>query len=234
LTSIVTKSCYTIGDNAYEAAWIRQAEPACPTILMAPDWMGVSDGAIAMARQIAGSSFSVFIADMYGAGRRPSSQDEAAALSGPLKADAHEVRARIAGAVKAIGADQQLGAAVGFCFGGMNVLELARSGADLGLFVSIHGDLVSQLPAAKGVIKGTIMVLHGAADPIAPKAQRDAFEAEMEAAEAIWSLTVFGKAVHSFTDPQANLPNVAQYDPFAANWSLSALDSALRGTLFSA
>jgi dienelactone hydrolase len=82
-------------------------------------------------------------------------------------------------------------AAVGFCFGGGNVLELARDGADLAAAVSIHGDLKTALPAEQGRVKAALLVVHGAPDPVAPKADRDAFEAEMNAAGAKWQMVVF-------------------------------------------
>ena len=76
---------------------------------------------------------------------------------------------------------------------------------------SMHGTLVTPQPAKQGEVKAAVLAVHGAADPIAPKAERDAFEAEMEAAGARWALLTFGHAVHAFTDPQANLAGVAVY-----------------------
>jgi dienelactone hydrolase len=103
-------------------------------------------------------------------------------------------------------------AAVGFCFGGGNVLELARDGADLAAAVSIHGDLKTALPAGKGTIKAALMVAHGAPDPVAPKADRDAFEAEMDAAGAKWQMVVFSGILHAYTDQDADVPGVAAWD----------------------
>ena len=196
---------------------------------MAPDWLGVSAGAIDMAKAIAGATFAVFVADMYGAGSRPTTMDEAAALCGPLKSDAGLARPRIAAAFRAmrdsalqkgLSKAERCGA-VGFCFGGLNVLELARTGADLAAAISIHGDLVTSAPAAPDTIKPPLLVLHGADDPISPKEQRDAFEAEMRTAKATWFEVVFGNAVHSFTDRQAAIAGVAHYDAFAADWAMS-------------
>jgi dienelactone hydrolase len=103
-------------------------------------------------------------------------------------------------------------AAVGFCFGGGNVLELARDGADLAAAVSIHGDLKTALPAGKGTIKAALLVAHGAPDPVAPKADRDAFEAEMNAAGAKWQMLVFSGVLHAYTDQGADVPGVAAWD----------------------
>jgi dienelactone hydrolase len=103
-------------------------------------------------------------------------------------------------------------AAVGFCFGGGNVLELARDGADLAAAVSIHGDLKTALPAGKGTIKAALLVVHGALDPVAPRADRDAFEAEMNAAGAKWQMVTFSGVLHAYTDQGADVPGIAAWD----------------------
>jgi dienelactone hydrolase len=104
-------------------------------------------------------------------------------------------------------------AAIGFCFGGLNVLDLARTGADVQAVVSMHGSLSTPQPAKQGEIKAAVLAVHGAADPIAPKAERDAFEAEMEAAGARWALVTWGSGVvHAFTDVGVNVPGIAVYD----------------------
>src|SRR5258706_4744 len=103
-------------------------------------------------------------------------------------------------------------AAIGFCWGGLNVLDLARIGADVQAVVSMHGTLTTPQPAKRGDIKAAVLAVHGAADPVAPKAERDAFEAEMTAAGACWALLTFGDLCHAFTHPQENTPRVAVYD----------------------
>lgn len=119
-------------------------------------------------------------------------------------------------------------AAIGFCFGGGNVLELARSGAALQAVVSVHGDLTSLKPAIRGDIKAAVLALHGAADPVSPKAQRDAFELEMEAAGARWRLFTFGGVVHAYTDVGTDIPGIAKYDEPACRTSFDAADAFLR------
>jgi len=91
-------------------------------------------------------------------------------------------------------------------------LELARDGADLAAAVSIHGDLKTALPAAKGRIKAALLVAHGAPDPVAPKADRDAFEAEMNADGAKWQMAVFSGILHAYTDQGADAPGIAAWD----------------------
>ena len=91
------------------------------------------------------------------------------------------------------------------------MIDLARAGADVQAVVSVHGVLATPAPAKKGDIKAAVLVLHGAADPISPKAHRDMFEAEMDAAGARWYALKFGNVVHAYTDVGVNIPPVAVY-----------------------
>ena len=203
-----------------------------PLLLMAPNWLGVTEEAIARTQMMADSHFIGFVADMYGDGKVSAGPPEAAQLADALRADPKERRLRIDAALAALVSqserrgigDSSRKAAVGFCFGGGNVLELARAGADLQAAVSLHGDLTSLNPAKPGDIKAALLVMHGAADPAAPKAQRDAFEAEMEAAKASWQMLTFGHLVHSFCEPEADVPGIAEYNEEAARQSYRLID----------
>jgi dienelactone hydrolase len=195
-----------------------------PLLLVSPNWLGVSEHAIARVKTMAGSKFVAFVADMYGGGKVSNGPPEAATLANDLRADAPERRRRIAAALatlrqesdrRGVG-DLSKQAAAGFCFGGGNVLELARSGADVAAVVCLHGDLKTSIPSKKGDIKAAVCVMHGAADPAVPKADRDIFEAEMEAAGVKWQMTVFGHLLHSFAEEESNVPGIAQFDPGAA------------------
>ena len=124
---------------------------------MAPNWMGMTDKAIERAKLVAGDRYVVFVADMYGQGTRPADFGEAAALANPLRENAVEQRKRIRAAYDAMVAEAAKRnlidgrrAAIGFCFGGGNVLELARDGADIAAAVSIHGDLKTAQAAKQG------------------------------------------------------------------------------------
>jgi dienelactone hydrolase len=190
-----------------------------PAVLLAPNWMGVTDTAVQRGGLLAASRYVVFVADMYGAGTRPADFGEAAALANPLRADAVEQRKRVRAAFEVMIGQankrdliDERRAAVGFCFGGGNVLELARDGADLAAAVSIHGDLKTVLPAEKATIKAALLVAHGAPDPVAPKTDRDAFEAEMTAAGAKWLMVVFSGVLHAYTDQDTDVPGVAAWD----------------------
>jgi dienelactone hydrolase len=216
---------YTLGSNIFSGALVYDetvTQPR-PAVLMAPNWMGVTDAAIERAKLLASDRYVMFVADMYGEGKRPANFEQAAALADPLRADPAEDKLRIRAAFDSLlgeGSRRRLiderRAAIGFCFGGGNVLDLARSGAELHAVVSIHGDLKTRAPAGRGDIKAALLVVHGAQDPVVPKADRDAFEDEMTAAGAKWQMLVFGELLHAFTDQGADIATIAAYDEPAA------------------
>lgn len=203
-----------------------------PLLLISPNWIGVSEHCIERVKVMAGSKYVAFIADMYGAGKIANGPPEAMPLANGLRADAPERRRRITAALETLRkesdkrgiGDLSKQAAAGFCFGGGNVLELARTGADIKAVVCLHGDLKTSMPSKKGDIKAAVCVMHGAADPAVPKADRDTFEAEMEAAGAKWQMTVFGHLLHSFTEEESNIPGIAQFDPGAARQCYAMVD----------
>jgi dienelactone hydrolase len=203
-----------------------------PLMLMAPNWLGVTTDAIARTQQLVGSGHVGFVADMYGDGKTSDGPPEAAELANALRADPAARRLRIRAALDTLIAeaarrgigDAKRVAAVGFCFGGGNVLELARTGADVAATVCLHGDLTTAGEAARaGAIKSHILVLHGSADPAADKSQRDALEAEMDAAKAHWQMLVFGGLLHSFSESEAHVPGIAEYNAPAARQSYRIL-----------
>lgn len=199
------------------------ADPAAkkplPALLMVPNWMGISEPSLVKAEQIAAMGYVVLVADIYGREVRPKDGREAAAAAGKVKGDRALMRSRVNAALELLRAlpgetaqlDRERIGAIGFCFGGTTVLELARSGAALGGVVSFHGNLDAPLSYEAGAVKAPILVLHGADDPVVPKAELDGFVAEMQAGKLDWELISYGGAVHSFTDPTANNPGFAQY-----------------------
>jgi len=191
-----------------------------PLLLMAPNWRGVTSDAVERAKELAADRYVAFVADMFGDGNAPKGTENPLEFLAPLLNHPAETRRRIVAAFdvmsheaerRGIG-DLERRAAIGFCFGGSNVLDLARAGADVRAVVSVHGILATSMPAATGAVRAAVLVLHGADDPISPKAHRDAFETEMTAAGARWYALTFGKVVHSFTDPAANNPPISRYD----------------------
>ena len=200
--------------------WDENVRAPRPLLLMAPNWRGVIKPAIETGQMLANEGYVVFVADMFGEGNGPVGTENPMEFLQPIMSDTPAMRRRINTALdtltreadrRAIG-DVTRRAAIGFCFGGLNVLDLARSGADLQAVVSMHGTLSTPQPAQKGEVKAKVLAIHGAADPIAPKAERDAFEAEMEAAGVRWALVTWGGVVHAFTDVGVNVPGVAVYD----------------------
>ena len=200
---------YTVGGTTFEGylAYEDGAKGKRPGVLVVHDWLGVDDWAKEQARGLAEMGYVAFAADMYGKGVRPANQKEAAAEAGKVKGDRKLMRARVNGALETLRKQEQVDpeklAAIGFCFGGTTVLELARSGADVDAVVSFHGGLDTPSPAEAKGVKAYVLVLHGADDPHVPAKQVEGFVEEMKAAEARWQLNMYGNAVHSFTRPDA-------------------------------
>jgi dienelactone hydrolase len=206
-----------------------------PLVLISPNWMNVTPNAITLTKRIVGSRYIGFVVDMYGDGQCPDGPDAAGALANAVRADTDLRRARISAAFESFVAeagkrligDRRKAAAIGFCFGGGNVLELARMGTELSAVVSVHGEFKTQQPAAPGAVKAPILVLHGSMDPITPKPDRDLFEAEMDAAGARWKMVTYGGLVHSFCEEDANVPGVVMFDKDGARDAYRMIDAFL-------
>ncbi len=225
---------YLAGSVACTGALIydERASGRRPLLLISPNWLGLSEASLKRAADMAGSKYIVFVADMYGGGKVSNGPPEAATLANGLRADPPERRRRIAAALDALRSasdkrgigDLNRQAAAGFCFGGCNVLELARAGAELKAVVSIHGDMHTELPAKAGDIKAAVCVMHGAADPVVPKKDRDTFEAEMEGSGTKWQMLLFGHQLHSFCEAESNVPGIGRYDAGAARQCFNMID----------
>lgn len=204
-----------------------------PGLLMVPDWMGVTDDAVAKAKQVAGDDYVVLVVDMYGKGVRPKDADEAMAQVKVLYADRAAMRARTEAALATLKGqagkaplDAGRIAAFGYCFGGSSVLELARAGADVDGVITFHGGLDTSEPAKAGVVKAPILVLNGADDRgTAPHIA--AFEKEMNEAGADWQFVNFSGAVHCFALENANRPPGCVYNARAAKRAYKMMDDFL-------
>jgi dienelactone hydrolase len=200
-----------------------------PVIVIVHQWMGLTDYEQKRAEMLAGLGYVAFCADIYGKGVRASNPGEAATLAGRYKDDRPLLQARVKAALETARrhpkADAANSAAIGYCFGGTTVLELARAGADTKGVVSFHGGLGTPTPAAAGAIKAKVLALHGADDPFVPPAEVAAFEKEMREAGADWQLVSYGGAVHSFTDWKATNLNItgAAYNEKADQRSWAAM-----------
>jgi dienelactone hydrolase len=223
---------YSVDGQAFEGPLLFDAsstEPR-PGLLMAPNWMGISQGALDNARLVAERGYVVLVADLYGKDVRPNGPDQALAAMTPMKNDRALLRKRMQASLKAL--QEQAGkasldtsklATFGFCFGGCCSLELARDGAPLAAAVSFHGTLDTPNPADAKNIKGAVLVLDGAIDPLVPREQLGAFAQEMNEANVDWTLTSYGGAAHSFTDPHAQVPGKMQYDAKVARRAFAAM-----------
>ena len=200
---------YKQGDVVLEGylAYDDAAKGKRPGILVAHAWMGLDDNAKKRADMLAQLGYVAFAADIYGKGVRPKSFDEAGAQAGKYKGDRALLRARINAALAELLKDPHVDpaktAAIGYCFGGTTVLELARSGAAVNGVVSFHGGLDSPTPADGKNIKAKVLVLHGAADPHEKPSDFAAFQKELADAKVDWQLVQYGGAVHCFTDHTA-------------------------------
>ncbi len=175
-----------------------------PGVLVVPEWWGVNDYVKTRARQLAKMGYVAFVADMYGQGKATASADQAGKWASAARPHLRE-RARAAlGELRALPrTDAERLAAIGFCFGGTTVLELAYSGANIGGVVSFHGNLT--LPSDSDEIRAQILVLHGADDPFVPLTDVQAFVQAMNARDDLdWHLTMFGHAEHAFSNPGAD------------------------------
>jgi dienelactone hydrolase len=225
---------YSVGSASHQGQIIYdESQKGQPLLLVAPNWRGVIADNVAIGERHAAAGDVVFMPDMFGAGKGPKGTENPMEFLAPFIEDVAGTRRAIVGAFDAMTAeaakrgigDAKRRAAVGYCYGGANVLDLAREGADVAAVVSIHGVLATAKPAAKGGIKAKVLVLHGAADPVSPKAHRDMFEAEMDAAGARWMMLNFGGVVHAYTDPGANMHPVAKYDEPASRYTGAMLDA---------
>ena len=209
-----------------------------PGLVMVPNWRGVNASAIDKAGRIAGDDYVVLVADVYGSAVRPKDDAEAAAASRPLRENRAVLRARARAALDALKAqagkaplDASRIVAVGFCFGGSTVLEMARAGMPLAGVVSLHGGLSTPSPAAAGSAKVPMLVLNGAADRGVTAEDIAAFGKEMDGAGADWQFVNFSGAVHCFAESDANSPPGCLYDPRAARRAWKMMDDFLEERL---
>lgn len=226
---------YSVNGTEFESRLVFDADIKSPRpgLVMAPNWMGVSEGAERIAQAVASQGYVVLVVDLYGRSVRPTDADGALAAMMPLKNDRALLRTRMQGALKQLTeqsfatVDSAKLASFGFCFGGCCALELARDGAPLKAAVSFHGTLDTPNPADANNIKGAVLVMHGDADPMVPKEQLPAFVDEMNAAKVDWQLISYGGAYHSFTDPEANNPGKQMYNKKVSDRAFQTMHNLL-------
>ncbi len=181
-----------------------------PAVLISHAWGGRDDFVAEKANKLAELGYVGFALDMYGKGVRGNSPEQNSKLMQPFMADRSLLQKRIKAALYALKllpwVDDSKIAAMGFCFGGLCVLDLARAGADLKGVVSFHGLLGAPDNLVTNSIKAKVLALHGHDDPMGPIEQVLAFEQEMTKAGADWQLHTYGHTMHAFTNPKANDP----------------------------
>lgn len=200
---------YTAGDRTMIGYLAYPADLTAPRpgVLVVHEWYGCNAYAKRRAEQLAELGYVALAADMYGNGKVAADTQEAGRLATALKQNRPEMRHRARAALDALQSfrltDTNRLAAIGYCFGGTTVLELARSGAPLAAVVSFHGGLDSPRPEDGRNIKASLLICHGANDPYASAGDVSAFQDELRKAGVDWQMVLYGNAVHSFTNPDA-------------------------------
>ena len=198
-----------------------------PAVIVAHTWTGRDRFVEQKAELLASMGYLGFALDMYGDGITGSSNEENSARMQPLLDNREELAHRVSAAYECVkeipGVDQSRIAIIGYCFGGMCVLELARSGADVKGVISIHGIFSpGDIPNEKIISK--ILCLHGQDDPMVPPQQVLDLENELSDAGADWQVHVYGGTMHAFTNPSANNPDFGTvYNPVADRRATKAI-----------
>ncbi|MGE4194814.1 MAG: dienelactone hydrolase family protein [Pseudodesulfovibrio sp.] len=192
---------YAVDGQPFEGYYVSPAEKA-PLVFLVHDWDGLTGYEIQRADMLAELGYAVFAVDLFGKGVRPDSVDERKRLTGELYKDRAAMRARLMGGLNQaadLGANLSDAVAMGYCFGGTAVLELARSGAVLKAFVPFHGGLATPEGQDYKATKGFILVFHGTADASVPLTQFAALADELEGTGVKHEMITYGGAPHAFT-----------------------------------
>ena len=192
---------YEVEGQAYEGYYTGSAAGA-PLVLLIHDWDGLTDYEVKRADMLAKMGYAVFAADLFGAGVRPTEVKDKRQHTGELYKDRDKMRALLNGALEQagkLGADTTNAVAMGYCFGGAAVLEMARSGADMKGFVTFHGGLKTPEGQDYSRTKGRVLILHGTADKAITMDQFAALANELEVQGVAHEMITYGGAPHAFT-----------------------------------
>ncbi len=192
---------YAIDGQPYEGYFIN-TKPGAPLVLLIHDWDGLTDYEVKRAQMLADLGYSVFAADLFGAGVRPTKIEDKRQHTGELYKDRQKLRKLLYGALdtaKAQSLNIENAVVVGYCFGGAAVLEFARSGADLKGFVTFHGGLATPEGQDYSTAKGKFLILHGTADSSITIDQFAALAKELEGNNVEHEMTTYSGAPHAFT-----------------------------------
>ncbi len=192
---------YQINGQDYEGYYVSAGDNT-PLVLLLHDWDGLTDYEVKRAHMLVDMGYSVFAADLFGAGIRPTKMEDKKQHTGELYKDRVKLRSLMNGALNkavALGADRNNTVAMGYCFGGAGVLEMARSGADLKGFVTFHGGLKTPQGQDYSQTKGKLLVLHGTADTAITMDQFAELAGELESAGIPHEMITYSGAPHAFT-----------------------------------
>jgi dienelactone hydrolase len=237
MTSLSTATCVHGGVTLEGQIAVPDTPGPHPAVMVMHNAQGLGDHMRKTATRLAQRGYVALATDMYGGGTFYSDPKSAGASLTPLWKDGELLRSRVVAWYERLqatpGVDPERVGAIGYCFGGQCVLELARSGADAKAIVSYHGILTTSMPAKAGAVKAHVAVYTGAKDPYATREQVDALRNEMTAAGARWQITIFGEAYHAFTDPDAggSALNGIVYDPLADKVSWAGTEALLGALL---
>lgn len=192
---------YEVDGQAYEGYYVSPGNDA-PLVLLIHDWDGLTDYEVRRADMLAEMGYAVFAADLFGAGVRPIEVKDKRQHTGELYKNRKKLRALMLGALETAatkGANTGNSVAMGYCFGGAAVLELARSGVDMKGFATFHGGLKTPGGQDYSKTKGEILVMHGSADTAITMDQFAALATELEAAGVKHEMVTYSSAPHAFT-----------------------------------
>jgi len=224
---------YKDGDTVLEGylAYDDVSTAKRPGIIVVHAWWGLGNQSKRTVERLAELGYVGFAVDMYGKGVLATTREEAMKLSGPFRENRAMMRTRVKAGLDVLRknplVDTTKLAALGYCFGGTTVLELARSGEPIQGVVSFHGGLSTPNPDDAKNIKAKVLAMHGADDPAVPQTEVLAFQEEMRKAQVDWQMILYGGAVHSFSDPEANSPPASVYNEKAARRSWEAMKQFL-------
>jgi len=235
MVTTTTKSIYRQDGIEFDGAIVTKGKGHKPGVLVIHGWEGRSDGQEKIAAMLAGAGYSAFCVDLYGDGRRGGAPAQNEALMAPLMNDRALLRHRLLGAVDAAAQKTEIDAsqmaAIGFCFGGLCVLDLARTNAPLRAVASFHGVFTPPPFPRPERIDPKIVVFHGWDDPLAPPQDVVALASELSAAKADWQIHAYGGTMHAFMAEGANMPEQGiQYNERSARRAWMSLQTFLSET----
>ena len=228
---------YKDGATTCEGYVVHDGGGKKPCVLISHAWAGIQDHERHVAERLAGLGYTAFAIDNYGKGVRGDPMGDNSALMGPFLQDRAKLKQRLMSAVTAAkthpAVDANRIAMIGYCFGGLCSLDVARSGtSDVKGVVSLHGIFTPPGLGAQGPIKSKVLALHGWEDPMATPDSVLGLAKEMTAAKADWQIHAYGHTLHAFTAEGANAPERGvKYDKAADRRSWAATVDFLKEVL---